>query len=148
MAFLEARGGAGPPGAIVDQDGTAIGQHGGTHRFTVGQRKGLPPAPDQNPRFVLRIDAASGRVVVGPRNALGRRRMRVTDTRWLRPPGDRAPHRCEVQIRHHSAAHAAEVSAIDDAADVAFDAPVEGIAPGQAAVFFTGDEVLGGGWID
>ena len=53
MAFLEARGGAGPAGAIVDEDGTAIGQHAGTHRFTVGQRKGLPPAPDQNARFVL-----------------------------------------------------------------------------------------------
>ena len=74
--------------------------------------------------------------------------MRVTDTRWLRPPGDRGPLRCEVQIRHHSAAHAAEVNAVDGAAEVAFDAPVEGIAPGQAAVFFTGDEVLGGGWID
>jgi tRNA-specific 2-thiouridylase len=147
-AFVEARGGAGPAGEIVDEGGIPLGRHPGTHHFTVGQRKGLPPAADQNARFVLRIDVGSGRVVVGPRSALGRQQMRVEDTRWLRPLPAGEPIPCQVQIRHHSAAHPACVSASGGRAEVSFDDPVEGIAPGQAAVFFAGDEVLGGGWID
>ena len=75
--------------------------------------------------------------------------MRVSDTRWLRPVGaDATTVSCAVQIRHHAVAHAATVTALDGAAEVVFQEPVQGIAPGQAAVFFAGDEVLGGGWIE
>ncbi len=147
-AFVEARGGAGPAGEIVDEGGASLGRHGGTHHFTIGQRKGLPPAGDQTARFVLRIDVATGKVVVGPRSALGRRQMSVGDTRWLRPLPPGQPAACQVQIRHHATAHAGRVTATAGRAEVAFDDPVEGIAPGQAAVFFAGDEVLGGGWIE
>jgi tRNA-uridine 2-sulfurtransferase len=146
--FVEARGGAGPRGEIVEQDGSIVARHEGTHHFTVGQRKGLPAAGGQEARFVLRIEAATGKVVVGPRQALGRREMRVADTRWLSPTpaGDQHLH-CEVQIRHHAVAHAATVTLTQGAALVSFAEPVEGVAPGQAAVFFAGDQVLGGGWI-
>jgi tRNA-uridine 2-sulfurtransferase len=146
--FVEARGAAGPAGDIVDEDGSTLARHAGTHHFTVGQRKGLPAAGGKDARFVLRIDAGTGKVVVGPRQALGRRQMRVSDTRWLNPlaPGG-PPLRCEVQIRHHSAAHPATVHTGEDGAEVAFAEPVEGVASGQAAVFFAGDQVLGGGWI-
>jgi tRNA-specific 2-thiouridylase len=147
-AFLDARGGAGPVGEIVDQAGSVVARHQGTHHFTVGQRKGLPVSTDREPRFVLRIEAGSGRVVVGPRQALARHTMRVSDTRWLRPIklGTTAL-ACEVQVRHHAPAHPATVTQAGGIAEVAFREPVAGIAPGQAAVFFTGDEVLGGGWI-
>jgi tRNA-uridine 2-sulfurtransferase len=148
--FLEARGSAGPRGDIVDQGGTVLSSHAGTHHFTIGQRKGLPGSNGQEARFVLRIDAGTGRVVVGPRSALGQTRMRVSDTRWLRPlSSESLPLRCQVQIRHHSAAHPASVAVpASGEALVTFDEAVEGVAPGQAAVFFAGEEVLGGGWID
>jgi tRNA-specific 2-thiouridylase len=146
--FVEARGGAGRAGAIVDEGGEEIGSHGGTHRFTVGQRRGVPVA-DGHRRFVLRIEAATGKVVVGPRQALQHQTLRVADLRWT---GGRAPLtwplRCSVQIRHHAAAAPAWVAAPDaDGCAVDLDSPAMGVAPGQAAVFYDGDRVVGGGWI-
>lgn len=147
LAFLSARGG-GKPGVIVDERGVALAPHAGTHHFTVGQRKRLPAAAGP-PRFVVRIDAATGTVHTGPREHLGRSAMRVRDVRWLRPaPADGAPLRCAVQVRHHAAAHPATVHRKGAHAVVELDRPVEAIAPGQAAVFFDDDTVLGGGWID
>jgi cysteine desulfurase len=148
LAFVEAHGGAGRPGAIVDDEsGTVLGDHGGTHRFTVGQRRGVPGGADR--RFVLRIDAATGEVRVGARERLGRTALRVSDVRWL---ARRAlPLRCRVQIRHRAGAASAwiDASASDGAVDVRLDEPAYGVAPGQAAVFYSEDEVvLGGGWID
>jgi tRNA-specific 2-thiouridylase len=145
-AFLEARGGAGAAGELIDEEGRIIGRHGGTHHFTIGQRKGLPALGGAPPRFVRRIDPRSGRVFVGPRESLGRHQLRVEDVRWLAGAGAR-PLRCQVQIRHHASAHPATITAEGSAASVAFDAPVEGVSPGQAAVFFAEDRVLGGGWI-
>jgi tRNA-uridine 2-sulfurtransferase len=146
--FVQERGGGGPAGEIVDEGGVALAQHEGTHHFTIGQRKGLPPSRGGEARFVLRIDVNSGKVVVGPRQALGRRAMRVSDTRWLNPLSPaQLPLRCEVQIRHHASPHPAILTVDNDAAEVSFAEPVEGIAPGQAAVFFAGEDVLGGGWI-
>ena len=149
-AFVERHGGAGPQGEIVDEDGRVLGDHGGTHHFTVGQRKGVPAVGGAAPRFVLRIEAASGRVFVGPRSLLGRRDIHVSDTRWLQPRHRLAsPFRCEVQIRHHSRSHPATVAVPGDGdqAQVTLDVPAEAVAPGQAAVFYRDDEVLGGGWI-
>ena len=147
-AFVEARGGAGLSGAIVDEAGADLGSHAGTHRFTVGQRRGVPVAAGRR-RFVLRIEAATGKVVVGPREALERWTLRVSDLRWAagRVP-ETWPMRCAVQIRHHSAAAAAWVGAPDDSGcAVDLDTPAVGVAPGQAAVFYDGDRVVGGGWI-
>ncbi|HET6147351.1 MAG TPA: tRNA 2-thiouridine(34) synthase MnmA [Polyangia bacterium] len=152
--FVEAHGGAGRPGAIVDQAGATLAGHQGTHHFTVGQRRGVPATTSGERRFVVRIDAASGQVVVGPRDSLARSALRVSDVRWLRErPAGAWPLRCAVQIRHHSAAVPAWVAPPEGggapaAFTVELDVPAHGVAPGQAAVFYDGDAVLGGGWID
>ncbi len=145
-AFVESRGGAGTAGEIVDEAGAVVGAHGGTHNFTVGQRKGLPGIGGADKRFVVKIDPSTGKVFIGPRGDLGRTEVDVAETRWLNGAAAQAV-RCEVQIRHHSRSHPATVTARDDGAKVIFDQPVEGVSPGQAAVFFREDEVLGGGWI-
>jgi tRNA (5-methylaminomethyl-2-thiouridylate)-methyltransferase len=150
QAFVAARGGAGPAGEIVDDEtGAAIGAHGGTHTFTVGQRKGLPAGAAER-RFVLRIDAATGQVRVGPRSRLGQDQLRVADVRWLDRAAARGARRCAIQIRHHATPAPGWVEASEgDFALVRLDAPAYGVAPGQAAVFYDGDDrVLGGGWID
>jgi tRNA (5-methylaminomethyl-2-thiouridylate)-methyltransferase len=148
LTFVEARGGAGKAGAVVDaESGDVLGAHAGTHRFTVGQRRGVPGGAADR-RFVLRIDAETGTVHVGPRERLGRTAVRVADVRWLgAAPRERL--RCAVQIRHHATPAPAWVElAGGDCVDVQLDEPALGVAPGQAAVFYDRDAaVIGGGWI-
>ncbi len=149
VAFVAARGGAGPAGRIVDDaTGAALGAHAGTHSFTVGQRRGVP-AGAEGRRFVLRIDAGSGEVRVGARERLGRDSVHVGDVRWLEARAAGAAVRCAVQIRHHARATAAWIEpAAGGSTLVRFDEPAFGVAPGQAAVFYAPDDrVLGGGWI-
>jgi tRNA-specific 2-thiouridylase len=149
VGFIEKHGGAGARGDIVDDtSGARIGSHAGTHAFTIGQRRGVPGGAGA-PRFVLRIDAATGEVRVGPRDRLGRDRLRVGDVRWLEPRPAPGAVRCAVQIRHHAQAAPAWIEPDHDgAALVRLDEPAYGVAPGQAAVFYDGDErVIGGGWI-
>jgi tRNA (5-methylaminomethyl-2-thiouridylate)-methyltransferase len=149
QAFVAARGGAGPAGAIVDDEtGAALSRHGGTHTFTIGQRRGIPGGAGER-RFVLRIDAATGEVRVGPRARLGQDRLRVADVRWLDHAAARGGRRCAVQIRHHAPPAPGWLEPGEEGvALVRLDAPAYGVAPGQAAVFYDGeDRVLGGGWI-
>jgi tRNA-uridine 2-sulfurtransferase len=150
VGFVESHGGAGASGAIVDDaTGAPIGNHAGTHAFTIGQRRGIPGGAGA-PRFVVRIDAATGEVRVGPRERLGRVELRVGDVRWLDPRGVAGAVRCAVQIRHHAVAAPAWIDPDPDggAARVRLDTPAYGVAPGQAAVFYDGDDrVIGGGWI-
>jgi tRNA-specific 2-thiouridylase len=149
VAFVQAHGGGGSGGAIVDDaTGARIGSHDGTHAFTIGQRRGIPGGAGAA-RFVLRIDAATGEVRVGPRDRLGRDSLRVGDVRWLHPRPAATAVRCAVQIRHHAQAAPAWIEVEDDgAALVRLDEPAYGVAPGQAAVFYDGDDhVIGGGWI-
>ena len=98
---------------------------------------------------MLRIDAATGEVRVGPRERLGRDQLRVGDVRWLDPRPAAGAVRCAVQIRHHAPRRARlDRAGTDGAALVRLDEPAFGVAPGQAAVFYDGDErVIGGGWI-
>ncbi|MBP7778103.1 MAG: tRNA 2-thiouridine(34) synthase MnmA [Acidobacteria bacterium] len=135
-------------GAVVDQHGHTMGSHGGVHRFTIGQRKGLGLSAGV-PLYVVNIDATRQEVTVGPREALDRTGFTVSRVNWI---AGTAPAGCitaQVQIRHRHQAAAARVSAIDDGrTEVTFESPQSAITPGQAAVFYAGDEVLGGGWID
>ncbi|HEY8122851.1 MAG TPA: tRNA 2-thiouridine(34) synthase MnmA [Myxococcota bacterium] len=142
------RPGAARAGEIVEAStGRVVGSHAGIHHFTVGQRRGLGSGGAE-PRYVVGLDAARARVLVGDERALGARGARVTGVCWTRgdaPPGEL---RAEVQVRYkHAPAHATIVPASDGSARIAFDAPVRAVAPGQAAVFYQGDELIGGGWL-
>jgi tRNA-uridine 2-sulfurtransferase len=133
-------------GEFVLTDGTVVGRHGGIEGFTVGQRKGLSVALGE-PRFVVRIEAESRRVVLGDRAELERRELTAVDCNWQIEAGD-LPARCEVQIRYNAAAARAEVALDGERLRVRFDEPQVGVAPGQAAVCYDGERVLGGGWIE
>ena len=135
-------------GAIVDTQGSRLGTHAGVHRFTVGQRKGLGISSSA-PLYVLRIDAASGDVVVGPRAELDRTRVTARGVNWVSmcAPASWTP--VTAQIRHRHAPAAGRVRATDDhAAEFEFESPQAAVTPGQAVVFYEGDVVVGGGWID
>jgi tRNA-uridine 2-sulfurtransferase len=134
-------------GELVLTDGTVVGEHRGIEGFTVGQRKKLGVALGE-PKFVVRIDATTRQVVLGDREELGRRELAASGGNWLVDVSE-APSRCEVQIRYNAASAAATVNVGDDGRlHVAFDEPQYGVAPGQAAVCYDGDRVLGGGWIE
>lgn len=144
------RPGAGVPGEIVDVDGRVRGRHPGISHFTVGQRKGLGVA-SREPLFVVGIDAVAARVIVGPRAALARDVVMLRDVNWLGAPDDA---RAEgalavwVKLRSTQALVPARVAlAADGTACVRLDRAQDGIAPGQACVFYDGTRVQGGGWI-
>ena len=135
------------PGAIRHVDGRELGQHEGTANYTIGQRRGLRVAVGE-PVYVADIDTATNTVTVGPREAVLSSSLRVGEVNWLRPTPD-APVRADVKIRyHHDAAAATITPTADGCVDVEFDEPQLAVTPGQAAVFYDGDEVLGGGWIE
>ena len=140
-------------GTIVDAEGRILGTHTGIHRFTVGQRKGLgiSSSPDGAPRYVLSLRPAEQQVVVGPREALSRTSLMASGVNWISPWPDTSI-RVTAQIRHRHRPSPATVRAMDDGgvsrADVVFDEPQAAVTPGQAVVFYDGDVVVGGGWID
>ncbi|MGD9616154.1 MAG: tRNA 2-thiouridine(34) synthase MnmA [Alphaproteobacteria bacterium] len=143
---------AGEPGDIVDEHGRVLGRHRGIAHFTVGQRKSLGIAvsgPFSGPLYVLRLDPETRRVVVGPRDALGRMRVPLAEMNWLgTPPVAGAAIRAGVKLRSAQPPVAATLLAGDgDDAELMLDAPAGAVAPGQAAVLYDGDRVLGGGWI-
>ncbi|HEY3352072.1 MAG TPA: tRNA 2-thiouridine(34) synthase MnmA [Polyangia bacterium] len=144
-AFVARQGGAAPPaGEIVDGQGRVLGRHGGVHRFTVGQRHGLGLA-FAAPHYVTALDPARGRVTVGPAAALLRAGFTVAEARL---PGA-APFRAAVQIRYrHRPAPGTVIPLGGGRAEVRLVAPERAVAPGQAAVFYDGDTVLGGGFIE
>jgi tRNA-specific 2-thiouridylase len=134
-------------GEIVDERGRALGRHRGLHRLTVGQRKGLGVSAGA-PLYVLRLEPDSGRAVVGPREALGRTTLSATGVNWIAGEPPSAPQRATARIRHrHADAPAVITPTGSDTAAVVFDDPQIAVTPGQAVVFYRGDDVLGGGWI-
>ncbi len=134
------------PGRIVDEAGQEIGQHEGIHRFTVGQRRGLGIAAPE-PLYVGEVRPQSAEVVAVSRDRLTRREARLRDVRWI-GAAPAAPFPAEVQVRYRSRPQPAEVVPTGpSSADLRFLGRGEVISPGQAAVFYRGDEVLGGGWI-
>ena len=117
-----------------------LGKHRGLIHFTVGQRRGLEIGGTPEPLYVIRLDAAAKRVVVGPKAALGVRAARLSGVNWL-AGAYRGPMTAKVRSL------ARPVPAFFDGERGVFDAPEYGVAPGQATVLYAGDRVLGGGWI-
>jgi tRNA-specific 2-thiouridylase len=134
-------------GDIVSTDGEVLGRHGGVHRFTVGQRRGLGlSAPE--PRYVVAIDAENAQVVVGSAAEASRTELSVRDVSWVAGEPPPSAVECVVKVRHRHEGERGRVAPGRGAtADVRLARPVRGVAPGQAAVFYVGDEVLGGGRI-
>ena len=134
-------------GELVTTDGKVIGEHSGVHNFTVGQRKGLGVATG-NPLYVIQIKGDSGQVVVGADENLYSRSLRARRVNLVAVERLAEPMRVTVKIRHrHEGAAAIIESAGEDEVLVTFDEPQRAITPGQAAVFYDGDVVVGGGWI-
>lgn len=146
------RPGAAEPGDIVHLDGRVLGQHAGVLNYTVGQRRGLGIGGGE-PLFVLRLDAEARQVIVGPREALARRSFALAEVNWLGDgPIDAAPDGHEILARVRSTRRpkpARVYSTGEGRARVELYDPEEGVAPGQACVFYApeGSRVLGGGWI-
>ena len=127
-------------GAIVDEAGNKLGEHRGLIHFTVGQRRGLEIGGSPEPLYVLRLDPATRDVVVGPKSALAVSAARIEGLNWIG-----GSHKGPLTAKVRSMAR--PVPARLDGDRVVFDAPEYGVAPGQAAVLYAGERVLGGGWI-
>ncbi len=157
------RPGAAAPGEIVDLDGRLRGRHQGILNFTIGQRRGLGLGGSAEPLFVVALEPEAARVVVGPRQALARDTVRLTEVNWLaESPLAREGRRVTVKLRSTqdpapgivyaagaggTDGGAANGGAANGGAEVVLDAPQYGVSPGQAAVLYDGSRVLGGGWI-
>jgi tRNA-specific 2-thiouridylase len=145
--FVEKVAGPQPPGEIVSPDGRVLGTHAGVHRFTVGQRRGLNVSSAE-PLYVQRLDAAAGRVVVGPAAEAERARFEVLRPHWVSREAPAPDAEVEVKIRHRHPGAAARVArATPEKLEVELRSPARAVTPGQAAVFYEGERVLGGGWI-
>ena len=145
--FLVRTTGACPqPGDIVDTAGHRVGTHNGLHHYTVGQRRGIN-CPASQAYYVVRIDTRRNRLVVGFKEELTVDSCRVLDINWIAGVPD-GPMQADTRIRYRHKAVPATVSPVGlDCAVVRFDQPQAAVTPGQGAVFYRGDEVLGGGWI-
>jgi tRNA-specific 2-thiouridylase len=151
-AYLEEQGRELPEtaGALVSTGGEVLGEHAGIHNFTVGQRKGLGLA-SAAPLYVIQIDRKAKQVTVGGEQELLRDRFTARRLNWisLDPSALAEPVRVLAKIRHrHEPAPALLSLVSEDTVSVVFDKPQKAVTPGQSAVFYQGDEVVGGGWID
>ena len=147
IAFLEGSGAlTGVAGNIVHINGQVVGRHQGTHRYTIGQRKGLGIAWSE-PLYVTSIDAERNLVVVGEQPAVFAAGLRAEDVSWIIEPGkDEFAGHCKIRYRHQPVACRVQLTA-EGGCEVVFDEPQKAVTPGQALVFYRGDEVLGGGRI-
>ncbi len=135
-------------GVVVDTEGRERGRHAGAHHFTVGQRKGLGiSAPE--PLYVIATDPKTQRVTIGSNDDLLRSTMIVRDVNWISWNGLSAAARANVRIRNRHVPAAATLHPLEDGrVEVRFDEPQRAVTPGQGAVFYSGDLVAGGGWIE
>jgi tRNA-specific 2-thiouridylase len=149
-SFIERQTGASlkREGELVDTAGNVVGRHAGVHRFTVGQRKGLGLS-SPIPLYVVNIDAQTSTVTVGERAALEKTTLVATQVNWIAGAPPEGPTRVTAKIRHqHQDAPGTLTALPDGRARLVFDVAQPAIAPGQAAVFFDDDDVVGGGWIE
>ena len=132
-------------GELVDSSGRVVGQHDGYEKFTIGQRRGL--GAFGGPRFVVRIEANTRRVVIGEKSDLARNDLTANRLNWLgAPPAPGQRYHAQIRYQHTAAACEIELPG-DDQMRVQFTDPQFGVAPGQAVVIYEQDRVLGGGWI-
>jgi len=136
-------------GELVMNDGRVIGEHPGVHHFTVGQRRGLGVSAAE-PLYVIATEPETRRVIVGPNDDLLRPTATVREMNWISIAPPTTPVRAEVKIRNKHVAAAATVYPMPepDRVEVHFDEPQRAVTPGQGAVLYSGDLVLGGGWIE
>ena len=147
-AFMDGHGAAQAPGVIRDVNGNVVGTHDGIHRFTVGQRKGLGLSSPVR-LYVVGIDASEGSVTIGPRDALERTELTASGVNWISGTAPAPGSHATAQIRYRHREAAVSITPLpDNRVQAVFDQPQYAVAPGQAVVFYTGDTVLGGGWID
>ncbi len=140
---------AGEPGDIVDQHGRLLGHHNGIAHFTVGQRKGLGIAATE-PLYVLRLDPKNRRVIVGPKTAFCERRVYLGELNWLGPSlqvGGGVPVSAKLRSTQPPVSATLHADAVTGAAELVLSEPTGAVAPGQAAVLYDGERLLGGGWI-
>jgi tRNA-specific 2-thiouridylase len=134
-------------GDLVDTDGAVVGRHAGIHRYTIGQRRGIGIASAQ-PLYVINIDAPTNQVVVGRQDDLLSTEFMAAGVNWVAFDPPEAEVRAEVRVRYRHAPAAATITPVpNNRVRIRFDEPQRAITPGQATVFYRGDEVVGGGWI-
>lgn len=148
--YLEAEGAAHRlpgEGEIVDKTGRVIGKHGGIHRYTIGQRRGIGIADDR-PLYVISVEPKQNRVTVGSQEELLGTQFLAAGLNWVSFAQPHEPVKAEVRVRYRHAAAPATITPLENhRARIVFDEPQRAITPGQATVFYRGDEVVGGGWI-
>ena len=138
----------GKSGRITDSSGATLGDHDGIHRFTIGQRRGLGIS-NAVPLYVTQLDAETNTVTVGERSQLEKSNLTASDVNWIAGTPPSSPLSLSVQIRHqHKAVQATVKAEGAGRAHVTFEEPQPAITPGQAAVFYERETVIGGGWID
>jgi tRNA-specific 2-thiouridylase len=135
-------------GEIVDTSGRVVGEHAGIHHFTIGQRRGLRIAAGE-PLYVISTEPETRRVVVGRGDELLQKRLTAREMNWVSIPPIDAPLRAQVKIRNKHVAAWATITPLDGGRiEAIFDSPQRAVTPGQAAVLYNQDTVLGGGWIE
>jgi tRNA-specific 2-thiouridylase len=134
-------------GEIVDTAGRVIGQHGGIQRYTIGQRRGIGIA-DARPLYVVSLNSSQNRVIVGQEEDLLSSEFTAARVNWIAFENPVDSVRSDVRVRYRHTAAPATITPIgNERVRVVFDEPQRAITPGQATVFYRGDEVVGGGWI-
>ncbi len=134
------------PGGIEDRQGNHIGRHKGLHLFTIGQRRGIN-CPSSEPYYVCGLDTARNVLIVGKKEDLLSKSCTVDKINWIIPPTT-SPVRLQTRLRYRSpAADATVILSGHTSAKIQFDSPQSAVTPGQGAVFYHGEEILGGGWI-
>ena len=145
--FVEQYGGESPPGPILDMAGRRLGQHRGVVHYTVGQRRGLGLSSPE-PLYVIDVDPRRNAVVVGRESELQRQGLEADEFNWVSIPPPRGAIRAAVKIRYRAPEVPCTVEPLgDERVRVHFDTPLKAVSPGQAAVLYQGELVLGGGTI-